>query len=225
MGNKTTLLVVDDHQIIRDLLRRVLDKHGGIEIIGEADDGRDAIELSRRLKPDIVIMDIVMPGMNGIEATRQIHTHNKGIKIIALSMHVDEHYVAYMIDAGIDGYVFKDSSFDELVQAIQIVKSGRTYLSPRVAGVLVEDFRANMPAGRRRIASPLTPREREVLQLIAEGDTTKGIASILKVSIKTIETYRQQIIRKLQVRGVAELTKYAIREGLTTLDVRPSHSP
>jgi DNA-binding NarL/FixJ family response regulator len=186
-------------------------------VVGEAGDGREVIRLNQDLQPDVLIMDITMPNLNGIDATRRIVKQNPDTRIIALSMHSDHHFVAEMLQAGATAYLLKDCVSDELVKAIRLVCQGKTYLSPEIASLLVKDYRSHV----RRLATPksetLSPREREVLQLLAEGNSTRTIAGKLFLSIKTIEAHRAQIMRKLDIRSVAELTKYAIREGLTSL--------
>lgn len=211
------VIIADDHRIIRDGLRSLLNNELDIEVIGEASDGRTAVEMSQRLKPDVVIMDITMPGLNGIEATRQILSYDSDIKVLALSMHSDRRFVSGALQAGASGYILKNSAFNDLVQAIHTVIAQQTYLSPQIAEILVENYvrhssKAVFPA------STLTVREREVLQLIAEGKSVKEIASILYISHKTVEKHREQIMKKLAVHSIAELTKYAIREGLTNLE-------
>lgn len=211
------VLLADDHQIIRDGLRSLLTNEPDIEVVGEANDGRAAVEMTQRLKPDIVVMDITMPGLNGIEATRQVRAISSDIKVLALSMHADKRFVAGVLHAGASGYVLKNCAFKELIQAIHTVAVNQTYLSPTIADIVVESYVRHSPLPASPL-SVLTPREREVLQLIAEGLTLKKIAATLCVSPKTIETHREQIMRKLNASSVAELTKYAVREGLTSLE-------
>ncbi len=211
------VLLADDHQIIRDGLRSLLTNEPDIEVVGEANDGRAAVEMTQRLKPDIVVMDIAMPGLNGIEATRQVRAISSDIKVLALSMHADKRFVAGVLHAGASGYVLKNCAFKELIQAIHTVAVNQTYLSPTIADIVVESYVRHSPLPASSL-SVLTPREREVLQLIAEGLTLKKIAATLCVSPKTIETHREQIMRKLNASSVAELTKYAVREGLTSLE-------
>ncbi|MEN6627575.1 MAG: response regulator transcription factor [Candidatus Sumerlaeia bacterium] len=215
---KINVLLADDHQILREGIRNLLEKDPNLIIKGEANNGRMAVEAALELKPDVVIMDISMPEMNGIEATARIHSLNDKIKILALSMHVERQFVSEMINSGASGYVPKDCAPEELICAIHTVMSGQFYMGPGIASVLVEDYRERLarPGGGR--ADKLTARERESLQLIAEGKSTKEIASALNVSEKTIETYRLQIMKKLNMHSVAQLTKYAIREGMTTLE-------
>ena len=212
------VLLVDDHAIIREGLRSLLEKQPEMEVIADTDDGRKAIELVRELLPDIVIMDITMPGLNGIEATRQITAEFPDVKVIALSIHSKRRYVADMLSAGATGYILKECLFDELVQAIKAIAAGGRYLSPRITDVVVSDYVKRLSTSADSPFEALKTREREVLQLVAEGKSTKQIALELHVSTKTIEANRRQIMEKLNIHNVAELTKYAVREGLTTLE-------
>ncbi len=212
------VLLVDDHAIIREGLRSLLEKQPEMEVIADTDDGRKSIELVQELLPDIVIMDITMPGLNGIEATRQITTESPDVKVIALSIHSKRRFVADMLSAGATGYILKECLFDELIQAIKTVAAGGRYLSPRITDIVVSDYVKRLSAAADSPFEALTTREREVLQLVAEGKSTKQIALELHVSTKTIEANRRQIMEKLDIHSVAELTKYAVREGLTTLE-------
>ena len=212
------VLLVDDHAIIREGLRSLLDKQSEMEVIADTDDGRKAIEFVRELSPDIVIMDITMPGLNGIEATRQITAEFPDVKVIALSIHSKRRFVADMLSAGATGYILKECLFDELVQAIKAVAAGGRYLSPMITDVVVSDYVKRLSATADSPFEALKAREREVLQLVTEGKSTKQIALELHVSTKTIEANRRQIMEKLNIHSVAELTKYAVREGLTTLE-------
>jgi len=214
----TRVLLVDDHAIIREGLRSLLEKQPDMEVVADADDGRKAIELVRELAPDIVIMDVTMPGLNGIEATRLIAAELPDVKIVALSIHSQRRFVADMLSAGAVGYILKECLFDELLQAIGVVLSGGRYLSPKIAEVVVDDYVKHLSNISDSPLSALTGREREVLQLVAEGKSTKEIALELHVSTKTIEANRRQMMDKLGVNSIAELTKYAVREGLTTLE-------
>jgi DNA-binding NarL/FixJ family response regulator len=212
------VFLADDHQMVREGLRTLLEKQPGMEVVGEAKTGREAVQLVQELLPHVVIMDIGMPDLNGIEATRQIVAKTQSVKVIALSMHSDRRFVVEMLKAGASGYLLKDSAFNELAQAIRAVVADRIYLSPKIADLVIKDYIRFSPKTEFSIFSLLTPRERQVLQLLSEGKTTKEIASDLQISVKTVETYRQQIMEKLNIHNIAELTKYAIREGLTSLE-------
>ena len=211
------ILLADDHRIMRDGLCALLKNEPDIEVVAEGDNGREAVEMSRKLKPNVVVMDMSMPGLNGVEATRQILALDDNVKVLVLSMHADKRFVIGALSAGASGYVLKDCAFEELVRAIHTVAMNQTYLSPSIADIVVESYKRSQPSPNQ-LFSVLTPREREVLQLLTEGASVKKIASLLRVSAKTIETHRQHIMEKLNTRSVAELTKYAIREGLTSLD-------
>ena len=214
---KTKIIIADDHKIMREGLKALIEKQPDMEVAAEAQDGLEVTKLARKLMPQVIIMDIGMPEMNGIDATRQVISENKEIKIIALSMHSDRRFVLEMLKAGASGYLLKDSAFEELVNAVHTVMSGQSYLSPRITDIVVKEYLYNQPKSESTVFNVLTVREREVLQLLAEGKSTKQIASTLNLSVKTVETHRQQIMDKLEIRTVAELTKYAIREGLTSL--------
>ncbi len=211
------ILLADDHRIVRQGLRTLLEKEPDMEVVAEAEEGRMAVRLARKLAPQVVIMDVGMPDLNGIEATRQVLADTPGLKVIALSMHSDRRFVVNMLKAGASGYLLKDSAFEELAAAIRVVMLNKTYLSPGVSDIVIKDY-VQGPREDSSVFSVLTPREREVLQLMAEGKSTKQIADRLHVSIKTIETHRQQIMTKLGIHSVAELTKYAVREGLSSLE-------
>jgi len=212
------IVLADDHKIVRDGLRSLLEKQPQYEVVGEAEDGRAAVELARKLTPDLVIMDIAMPDLNGIEATRQIVGGRARTKVLALSMHARAQFVGRMLEAGASGYLLKDSAFEELVDAIRAVFENRVYLSKEITGVVVEDYVHRRTVTKGGVEVVLTPREREILQLMAEGRSTKEIAADLHVSVKTVETHRQHIMEKLDIYTVAGLTKYAIQEGLTSLE-------
>ena len=209
------IIIADDHKIMRDGLRNMLDKETGMEVVAEAKNGREAVRLAEQLRPDILIMDITMDDLNGMDATRAIVAKELGTKIIALSMHADKRFVAGMFEAGAMGYLLKECAYDELLQAIRQVTGGRTYLCSMISGVVIRDYIQRM---RKNEPSLLSPREKEILQLMAEGSTTKRIADQLKVSVKTVETHRQHVMEKLNIFSIAELTKYAIKEGITSLD-------
>lgn len=215
---KTRIVLADDHKIIREGLRTILVHELHCDVVAQADDGKATVELVRKEKPDVVIMDISMPGTNGIEATRQIVQENPRVKVIALSMHTERGIVSEMLSAGARAYLPKDCSSEDLGRAIDAVLRNKIYLSSEIAGVVVDDYVRKLEETNSLVASNLTPKEREVLQHIAEGKSTKETASILNVSVATVDTHRQHIMEKLQLFSVAELTKYAIREGLTSLD-------
>ena len=212
------IVIADDHQIVRQGLRLLLERESGMEVVGEAEDGRSAVDLAKKLMPDVVVMDVKMPDMNGIEASHQILSELPKVKVIALSMYDDHRFVLDMLKAGAQGYLLKDSAFEELAQALRLVMANKTYLSPGVAEIVVKDYVSLGSRSSQSVSSVLTAREREVLQLIAQGKRTSQIADILHIGIKTVDTHRQQIMNKLRTRSVAELTKYAIREGLITLN-------
>jgi two-component system response regulator NreC len=209
------VLIADDHQIVRDGLRSMLEKEPWIKVVGEAEEGRTTLRLARELAPDVIIMDVSMPDLNGIEATRQIVAEFPTIKVIALSMHNDRRFVLNMIKAGAKGYLLKDSAFKELTKAIKVVVSNQTYLSGEIADILVQDYLSFATPDEFSAFHLLSPREREVLQLLAEGRSSNQIAESLHISVKTVETHRAQLMAKLKIKTIAELTKYAIREGLT----------
>jgi len=212
------VLLAEDHQLFRQGLRSMLANDAEVEVIGEAASGRSAVELARQLVPDVVVMDISMPDLNGIDATRQIKQRSPGIQVLALSAHADRRFVTGILAAGAAGYILKDSAFEELCRAIHTVAAKQVYLSPAVAGGVVEASLRSAPADGASGADALTPRQREVLQLLAEGMNTKQMAAHMHLSVKTIETHRTQIMKRLDCQSVADLTKYAIREGLTTVD-------
>ena len=212
------VLLVDDHRIMREGLRALLAGESDIEIVGEAADGRTALDLVRTLAPDVVVMDVGMPELNGVEATRRIRSEHEGVKVIALSTHTDSRYVHHMLEAGACGYVLKIGAHGELLRAVRAASLGRTYLSQEIAGLVVERSTHTHAQGEVSAYSTLGAREREVLQLVAEGKTSAETAKQMHISIKTVETHRRNIAEKLGLHGTAELTKYAIREGLTSLD-------
>jgi DNA-binding NarL/FixJ family response regulator len=213
------IIIADDHRIIYDSLNPLLDKQTDIEVVGVADNGRKAVKLTKELEPDLVIMDISMPDLNGIEATRQIITQCPGVKIIALSMNTDKRYVKGMLKAGASGYLTKGCSFEELANAIRLVAAGKKYLSPEISEIVIDESLISPSARASSDSSELTMREREVLQLLAEGKKVKEIADALFLSMKTVHVHRKHIMGKLDIHSIAELTKYAIKEGLTTAEI------
>ncbi len=214
---KYKILIADDHRLFRDGLKALLEKQADMQVVGETADGITAVKAVLEKKPDIVLMDISMPELNGIEATRQIMESRPETKIIVLSMHSDQRYIAECLKAGAVGYILKDCPTEELLVAIRAVANKQVYLSRQITESVVRDYINLNKGGSSQVFAILSPREREVLQLLAEGKTTKEMAEKLNVSVKTIETHRKQIMDKLNMRSIAELTKYAIREGLTSL--------
>jgi DNA-binding NarL/FixJ family response regulator len=211
------IILVDDHKMVRDGLRCLLAQENDLEVVAEAENGNTAVLLCARHAPQLVIMDIAMPSLNGIEATRQIIAHDPHCKVIALSSHADRRFIAQVLKAGASGYLLKESAFEELASAIRAVLNNKTYLSPAVSEIVVDDYLQLLERADGSAFTLLSPREREVLQLLAEGTSTSQIADRLCLSVKTVETHRQHIMEKLNLHSVAELTKYAIREGLTSL--------
>ena len=215
---KQRILIADDHRIVREGLRALIEKEDDLEIAGMAANGRQAMQMARKLRPNVVLMDIAMPDLNGVDATSQIVHELPGVKVIALSMHSEKQLVDGMLRAGASGYLLKESAFEELIKAVRIVCTGKKYLSPEVTDIVLKDY-LNPPGESDYPQTPgLTVREREGLQLIVEGCTTKEIASRLNISVKTVESHRSNIMNKLDLHSVAELTKYAIRHGITSLD-------
>lgn len=212
-----TILLADGHALMREGLRTLLERQPGMEVVAEAEDGRTTVQLAREFSPDVIIVDIFLPGLSGIEVTRRILARDHSTKIVALSMHSDRRFVAKMLKAGASAYLLKDCAFEELVRAINAVLADQIYLSPEIAVVWVEDYVQRLKKNGSSTSSTLTPRESEVLQLLAEGKNTQQIASRLGVGVKTIGTYRRRIMKRLDVRNIAELTRYAIRTGLTSL--------
>lgn len=213
------IALCDDHQIIREGLRSLLERQPDMSVVGEGVNGLDAIRLARDKKPEIMVLDIAMPELNGIAAARRIIEDFPKIKILALSMHSDHHFVTEMLEAGASGYMLKDSAFAELTNAIRTIMAGGLFISPRLAGNVLDVFaHKTKPARRSRRKVELSERESEILQMISEGKSSKDIATSLSISVKTVETHRQHIMQKVGVHNVAALTKYAIREGLTSLE-------
>jgi len=207
------VLLVDDHELMRQGLRSIVERDDGIEVVGEAASGREAVALASTLAPHVVVMDVAMQDMNGIEATRQVRSACPGVRVVALSSHSDSRYVTAMLDAGASGYVLKANAYDDLRRAIDAARRGKTYLCADVTeSVVTASLRGETGA------SPLTAREREVLQLLAEGLSSPEIGRRLFVATSTVETHRRNVMRKLGKHSVADLTKYAIREGLTSLE-------
>lgn len=213
------ILLADDHTILRDSLSQAFQEEQGMEIVGQAGDGRAAVEKAKTLRPDIVVMDINMPNLNGIEATREIRQQAPEVRVIVLSMHSARPCIKEIFRAGASAYLHKNCGFDELARAVRAVAEGRTYVSPSISQIVVDEFGRTEDETEATVFSLLTPREREILQLLAEGGTVKQIAQRLHVSHKTVEAHRLRIMNKLNVDTVAQLTKYAIQEGLTTAEL------
>ena len=216
MPPRTRVLIVDDSSVVRKALSNLLGSAPDIEVVGEAADGREAVSQALLLRPGVVVMDIAMPELNGVEATRLILAELPGTRIVALSMYADRRFVAEVLRAGALGYVLKDGAFEELALAIRTTLAGKTYLSPSIAGLVVEELvrKASTP-GSPSLAS-LTPRERQVLKLLAGGKRPREIAQELEISSKTVEVHKQNLMNKLEIHSAAELTRFAIREGLAT---------
>jgi DNA-binding NarL/FixJ family response regulator len=209
------VIVVDDHKMMREGLRALLER-AEVEVVGEASNGHQAVAETKRLQPDVVVMDVAMPELNGIDATRRLSAEMPEVKVIGLSMNTDRRYVLAMLQAGAAGYMLKSGTSEELRAALDVVTSGQKYLSPAITGSVVDE--ALGPKSHPPSERPPSMRGREVLQLIAEGKSSKEIAAILQIAVPTVETHRRQLMNKLKLRTVAELTKYAIREGLTSAD-------
>lgn len=208
------IILADDHTILRHGLSKSLERQDDMEVVGQAKDGRSTVEMVGQLQPDVVVMDISMPDLNGVEATRRITKEYPKVKVIALSMYSSDKYIREMFKAGASGYLLKDCPFEELVEAVRTVSKGKTFVSPSIGDVVIKDF-AGKPGEENSAFSVLSQREREVLQLLAEGKTTKQIGRSLHISPKTVEGHRLRIMEKLNIDNIAMLTKYAIQEGLT----------
>jgi DNA-binding NarL/FixJ family response regulator len=218
MKGTTRVLIVDDHRMLREGLRAILAGAAHVEVVGEASNGREAKKLAHDVRPDVVVMDVGMPEMNGIEATREILRGFPGIRVVALSTHADKRYVENMLAAGAAGYVLKNAAHEELLKAIQVAMEGGRYLSPEIAHCGPQFAPSERRHGLTGVYANLAMREREVLQLLAEGRTSREIAESMSISVKTVETHRRNIMSKLNLHSVAELTKYAVREGMTSLE-------
>lgn len=213
----TRILLVDDHELMREGLRSILGKEADVEIVGEASSGREAVALARTLRPEVVVMDVAMKDLNGIDATRQLRREVPGVQVIALSSHSDSRYVSAMLDAGACGYVLKANAYAELRNALQAARRHQSYLCADVTRAVV-DASLSGPRGGGSSSASLSEREREVLQLLAEGLTSREIGKRLYIATSTVETHRRSIMHKLDIHSVADLTKWAIREGLTQLE-------
>lgn len=212
------IVLADDHEIVREGLRSLLEHHTDMEIVAEASDGVSAVEVTTEQQPDVIVMDASMPGLNGIEATRQILHHFPQARIICLSMHSESQFVTAMLESGASGYLLKDCASEELIRAIQAVQAGTIYLSPAIGQVVADHFKPGGEYNEPSAFSILSDKERAVLQLLAEGHSTKAVAQRLNLSVKTIASHREHLMQKLAIDSIAGLTKYAIQQGLTTLE-------
>ncbi len=213
------ILLADDHEIVREGFRSLLDNESDFEVIGEAGDGAEAARLARELAPNVIVMDVNMPGMDGVDATRLIASEVPNVKVVALSMYPKKSFVTGMLEAGASAYVLKNRPFSELATAVRTVMGDELYLCPKSAEIVVNDYMQTRPARSGSRESPLADRERRILKLLAEGKTSKEIALIIDMSVKTVDASRREMMKKIGVQSVAELVKYAIREDLTTLDI------
>jgi DNA-binding NarL/FixJ family response regulator len=212
---KIRILLADDHKLMRSGLRLLIEQQADLTVVGEAADGREAVALAKSLRPDVAVMDISMPNLNGIEAAHQITQSHAELAVIVLSMHPDESYVLRALKAGAKGYLLKDSAESDLITAVRAVARGKSFFSPAVSKVLLDDYiRKLRRSGAEDAYDLLTPREREVLQLVAEGKSNKEVANLLNLSVYTVETHRSNIMQKLNLKGVPELTLYAVRKGI-----------
>ncbi len=210
--------LADDHRVVREGLSALLGREKDMQVVGTACDGLEAVRLARELQPDVMVTDVSMPGLNGVDAIRRIRVEEPGVRLLCLSMHDDSRMVLAVLNAGASGYLLKDSSADELAGAIRKVMAQKIYLSPELVTVVVDEMRSQQTRPPGQPADTLTPRERELVQLVSEGYSTSDIAERLHVSVKTVATHREHVMQKLHLSSVAELTRYALREGLTSLD-------
>ncbi len=224
--NPIKVMLADDHKLVRGGIRALLNKISGVEVVAEADDGREALELAGVHKPDVIMMDIAMSGMNGLEATIRLAKDYPNIQVIILSMHTNEEYVLQALRSGAKGYLLKDADIAELELALQAVYQGETYLSPRISKHVIAEYVRRVGAEMERSDEPtpiqlldrLTPRQREILQLLSEGNKTQEIANLLNISVKTVETHRTQLMDRLDIHDIAGLVRFAIRVGLVTIE-------
>ena len=213
--SRIRVLLADDHRMIRAGLRLVLEQQPDVTVVGEADDGRQAVALAEELKPDVVVMDVGMPSLNGIEAAAHVKQSQPSIAVVMLSMHSDEGYILRALRAGATGYILKDSAEADLVSAVRAVAEGKSFFSPKVSRILLEDYvRKLRKSGAEDSYDLLSAREREILQLVAEGKSSKEIANLLSLSVYTVETHRANIMQKLNLKGIPELILYAVRKGI-----------
>lgn len=212
---KLKVLIADDHGLVRKGLRLLLEQYSELEVVGEAANGRDVVKLATDLSPDIILMDVAMPLLNGIEAAEQVRKLNSGIGVIMLTMHADESYVLRALNAGVKGYLLKESAEDDLLRAVKAVSQGKPFFSPAITQTLLDDYmRVLKQEGLSDTFELLTAREKEVLQLLAEGKTNKDVAAILDVSLYTVESHRTNLMQKLNVHNTAEIVLYAVRKNL-----------
>jgi DNA-binding NarL/FixJ family response regulator len=211
---RTTIVLADDHRIVRQGLRALLASEADLEVIGEADDGREALELVRRLSPDVLVLDLMMPGLNGLEVARQLPRQSPGVRVVVLSMYDDEGFVLEALANGVSGYVLKDSNSSDLIHAVREVAAGRRYLSPPLSDRAIEAYQQRAKVGTMDKHETLTTREREVLQLSAEGHTNSEIAARLGISTRTAETHRSRVMHKLGLHTQSDLIRYAIRRSI-----------
>lgn len=217
MLHTISVLLADDHSLVRAGIKGLLEAIPGIEVVDEVGDGRDVLKRVKECQPQVVLQDIAMPGLNGLEVVQRLAKDHPGVKVIMLSMHANEEYVLQALRAGAAGYLLKDAATAELELALRSVMHGRTYLSPSISKALIDEYLDNN-TGARSPLERLTARQREILQLVAEGNTTRKIASMLNVSVKTVETHRAQLMDRLEIRDVPGLVRYAIRTGLIQAD-------
>ena len=218
MSKPIRLLIADDHAIVREGQRALIETESGMTLVGEAVDGVEVVDMARTLEPDVILIDLLMPRKGGAEAIQEIKIHNPGARILVLTSFAEDEQVYAAIKAGASGYLIKECAFDELVKAVWTVSADRTFFSPSITDTLIEDYISKLQKGDTVDSSILTPREREVLQLLAEGKNAREIASILNISMKTVDTHRRKIMDDLNIRTIAGITKYAIREGLSSLE-------
>ncbi len=212
---RTTILLADDHVVIRSGLRMIIEKNDDFQVVGEADDGRQAVSLAAQLKPDVIVMDVAMPNLNGIDATRQILADHPQIAVLVLSMNSDETYILRALKSGAKAYLLKDSAEADLIRAIRAVREGKSFFSPAVSRTLLEDYVRQLERrGEEDTYELLSAREREILQLIAEGKSNKEVANLLHLSLHTVETHRTHILQKLNLHSIPELILYAVRKGI-----------
>jgi DNA-binding NarL/FixJ family response regulator len=211
------IILADDHTLMRAGIRALLENIADVEVIAEASDGAQVLELLKNQPPDILLTDIAMPGMNGLETAARVTKEFPGVRVIILSMHANEEYVCRAMQAGAAGYLLKDADPGELERALRAVAAGESYLTPAISKHVISDYLRRV-SGEKIASEPLTPRQREILQLIAEGKSTKEMARILQISAKTVETHRAQLMERLEIHDIAGLVRYAIRNGLVKLD-------